>query len=92
MFLICIISATGQDKKNILHGKILDINQNSLPGASIIIVGTKNGVNANEAGEYLFNNFPEGKLKVQVSFVGFKTLTIDFDVKAGSELSGSDFG
>ena len=38
---------------------------------------------ANEAGEYLFDQIPTGKLKVQVSFVGFKTIIIDFDVQPG---------
>ena len=83
IFSICIFSANGQDQKNSLHGKILDINQNALPGASIIIVGTKYGVSSNEDGEYLFDKLPAGKLKVQVSFVGFKTLTTDFDVQPG---------
>ena len=80
---ICIFSANGQDQKNSLHGKILNPNQNSLPGASVIIVGTKYGVNSNEAGDYLLDKLPAGKLKVQVSFVGFKTLTKDFDVQSG---------
>ena len=80
---LCILSANGQYQRNSLHGKILDKNQNALPGASIIIVGTKYGVSANEAGEYLFNKLPEGKLNVQVSFVGFKTLTTEFDVQPG---------
>ena len=66
-----------------LRGKILDANNNILPGASIIIVGTKYGVNTNEAGEYLFDQIPTGKLKVQVSFVGLKTITTDFDVQPG---------
>ena len=38
---------------------------------------------ANEAGEYLFDQIPTGKLKVQASFVGFKTIIIDFDVQPG---------
>ena len=83
IFAACIFSANGQDQQNSLRGKIMDINQNPLPGASIIIVGTKYGGSANEDGEYLFNKLPEGKLKVQVSFVGFKTLTTEFDVRPG---------
>jgi outer membrane receptor protein involved in Fe transport len=78
-----IFSANGQDQKNSLHGKIMDANKNSLPGASVIIVGTKYGVGANEAGEYLFDKLPAGRLKVQVSFVGFKTLITDVDVQPG---------
>jgi iron complex outermembrane recepter protein len=83
LFSILLFSANAQGQKNSLHGKILDTNQNSLPGASVIIAGTKNGVNTNEAGEYLLDQLPTGKLKVQVSFVGFKTLITDFDVQPG---------
>lgn len=83
IFSISIFTASAQLQKSSLHGKILDPKQNSLPGASVVIVGTKYGVNANEAGEYLFDKLPAGKLKVQVSFVGFKTLTRDFDVQTG---------
>ncbi len=80
---MCIFSANAQDQKSNLHGKITDNNQNPLPGASIIIVGTRFGASANEAGEYLFEKLPEGKLKVQVSFIGYKTLTTDFDIQSG---------
>jgi iron complex outermembrane receptor protein len=83
IFSICNFTTNGQDYKSSLHGKIIDKNQNSLPGASIIIVGTEYGLNANEAGEYLIDKLPSGKLKVQVSFVGFKTLTADVDVQPG---------
>jgi iron complex outermembrane recepter protein len=83
IFSISIFFANAQVQNNSLHGKILDPNQNSLRGASVVIVGTKYGVNANEAGEYLFDKLTAGKLKVQVSFVGFKTLSKDFDIQPG---------
>ena len=80
---IFIFTANGQYQKNSLHGKILDQSKNGLPGATIIIVGTKDGLSANEAGEYLFVKLPGGNIKVQVSFVGYKTLTVDVDIKPG---------
>ena len=75
VFLFFLLAAASQvqGQTNTLHGKILDTDKNILPGASVIIVGTKYGVNANEAGEYLFDQIPAGNIKVQVSFVGFKT-------------------
>lgn len=73
----------GQVQENSLRGKILDSDKNILPGASVIIVGTKYGVNANEAGEYLFSHIPIGTLTVQASFVGYKTITTDFEVQPG---------
>jgi hypothetical protein len=36
-----------QAQTNYLRGKVLGQEQNALPGASIILVGTNSGVNAN---------------------------------------------
>jgi iron complex outermembrane recepter protein len=80
--IICFASFA-QSQKNLLKGRIHDSEKNILPGASLIIQGTKFGVNANESGEYLFDQIPTGKLKIQASFVGYKTLTLDFDVQPG---------
>jgi len=83
IFFLLILTINAQTQQNIIHGKILDTNKNILPGASVIIVGTEYGVNANETGEYLFDQIPAGNLKLRVSFVGFKTLITDFDVQPG---------
>jgi outer membrane receptor protein involved in Fe transport len=83
LFSIIAFTSNAQVQKNSLHGKILDSDKHVLPGASVIIVDTNFGVNANEAGEYLFNQIPTGLIKVKVSFIGFKTLITDFDVQPG---------
>ncbi len=83
LFLIIVFTSNAQVQKNNLHGKILDSDKNILPGASIIIEGTKFGVNANEAGEYLFDQIPTGLIKVKVSFIGYRTLTKDLNLKPG---------
>jgi iron complex outermembrane receptor protein len=83
IFSLLILTINAQTQPNVIHGKIFDNNKNIFPGASVIIVGTKYGVNANETGEYLFNQIPAGRIKLQVSFVGFKTLIADFDVQPG---------
>lgn len=83
IFSIIAFTSNAQVQKNSLHGKILDSDKHVLPGASVIIVDTNFGVNANEAGEYLFNQIPTGPIKVKVSFIGFKTLITDFDVQPG---------
>jgi iron complex outermembrane recepter protein len=86
LFSIFLFSANAQVLKNSLHGKILDSNKNALPGTSIIIMDTKYGVNANETGEYRFDQLPAGKLKVQASFVGFKTTIMDIDIQPGENI------
>ena len=47
-----------------LGGKILDENNMPLAGATIIIVGTRNGLNSNESGDYYFKQIPEGRIKI----------------------------
>ncbi len=86
LFFLLTAASQVQGQTNTLHGKILDKANNILPGASVIIVDTKYGVNSNEAGEYLFDKLPEGNLKVQVSFVGYKTQTTEYEVKSGQNL------
>ncbi len=83
IFSICICLSNAQGQRNSLHGKIVDADNKPLPGATITMTGTKYGVNANEEGEYLLDQIPAGKLKIQASFVGFKSVTADFDVQPG---------
>ena len=68
---------------NSLGGKILDGNHTPLPGATVLISGTRNGVNSNESGDYFYNQIPPGKIKIQASFVGFQTKIVDFEVQSG---------
>lgn len=84
IFLILnVIISSAQLPGNSLRGKVTDSDNNLLPGATVIITGTSNAINANESGEYLFNNLPAGALKVLVSYVGYKTLTVDFNIQPG---------
>ncbi len=61
----------------------MDQNSNPIPGASIILEGTKFGVTSNESGDYLFEKIPEGKTVVRISFVGYKTVTSEITVQLG---------
>lgn len=83
IFVQFVFAGNTQAQTSTLHGKIQSPEKDVLPGASIILVGTKSGVNANEAGEYRFDKVPAGKVNVQVSFIGYKTLTKEVDIKSG---------
>ncbi len=83
LLLFIVLTLDAQAQKNSLNGKVQDSDKNILSGASIIIVGTNYGVNANEAGEYLFNQLPAGKITVQASYVGYLTKTIGYEIKPG---------
>jgi outer membrane receptor protein involved in Fe transport len=66
-----------------LRGKIRDHDDNLLPGASVVVVGTEKGIHANENGEYFFYGMPTGVTRIQVSFVGYKTKSVDFHLQVG---------
>ncbi len=89
LFFCLYLTLTGQSviysrqSNASLGGKILDGNNVPLAGATILIVGTRNGLNSNESGDYYFKQIPEGRIKIQVSFVGFQTKIIEFDVQPG---------
>ncbi len=66
-----------------IHGEIYDEDENPLAGASVSIDGTRKGVNSNESGEFLIENLQTGKARLRVSFIGFKTKTIDYELRPG---------
>ncbi len=66
-----------------LRGEIYDWDKNPLPGANVTIDGTRKGVNTNEDGEFLIENLMTGKARVRVSFVGYETNTIDYELRPG---------
>lgn len=66
-----------------LSGKVFDMNNTPLPGATVMISGTRNGVNTNESGGFFLTGLPAGRIKIQVSYVGFKSKTVEFDVHPG---------
>ncbi|WP_347923543.1 TonB-dependent receptor [Pontimicrobium sp. SW4] len=78
-----------------IKGKVTDDSGQPLPGANIIIVGTSTGTMTDFDGNYTLNTSQTPPFTIQVSSVGFETLTkeattnnqvIDFALKEGSEL------
>lgn len=67
-----------------LRGKIRDADENLLPGAHVTVLGTNKSVHANEDGEYFFYGLEQGITRVQVSFVGFRTKSVDFHLQTGN--------
>ena len=57
-----------------ITGRVVDEKGNPIPGASVIVYGTQQGVATDIDGRYTLKMQPDGVL--QVSFVGYKTETI----------------
>jgi len=71
----------GQSSKKVT-GKVTDTSGNSLPGVSVVIKGTTNGIITDSDGKYSLSGIPENAT-LQFSFVGMKMQ----DVKVGNQTS-----
>lgn len=60
--------------QNTLSGKVIDqSNKKALVFANVFIPELSKGTQTNSKGEFSIKNIPNRKLKIQVSFVGYKT-------------------
>src|SRR5690606_8551991 len=57
-------------------GKVLDEHGKPIPGATVMIKGTKTGVKTDDQGEFRINVPPEQSILV-ISYVGYQTQEID---------------
>jgi len=67
---------TLQQKK--ITGTVKDINGKPIPGASVIIKGTTNGVSTDADGRYTLEKVSPNAVVV-ISFIGMKTMEVKFD-------------
>ena len=68
--LFLFIKGNAQNK---IEGKVTDAVNEPLIGATVFLPGLNKGTVTNQAGEYLIINIPNGKIKIQFSFVGYNT-------------------
>jgi iron complex outermembrane recepter protein len=73
IFVLCFITLSFQIviAQNKLTGKITDQDNIPLPGAIVYIPDLNKGTVADNNGIYEIQNLPNGKIKVQFSFLGF---------------------
>lgn len=75
--------------KVFIRGAVYDRDKNPLPGASVTIDGTSKGVNTNGDGEYLIENLVNGRARVRISFIGYKTRTLDIILQNGQNVKNA---
>jgi iron complex outermembrane recepter protein len=68
---ILILSYNIINAQNKLTGRISDLNNIPLPGATIYIPDLNKGTIANSEGTYVLSNLPDGKIRIQCSFLGY---------------------
>ncbi len=70
-----------------ITGKVTDATNNQpLLGANVILVGTSMGAAADMDGNFTISNVPDGSYRLRTSYIGYKTETINVQVKDGLEL------
>jgi iron complex outermembrane recepter protein len=67
--------------QNKITGKILDQGNLPLPGATIYIPDLNKGTISNSSGTYELANLPNGKIKIQFSFIGYTNHIETIDLK-----------
>ncbi len=73
--LIIILLSISIYAQNQISGKITDSRtNNAIEGANIYLLEQHKGTVTNIKGEYKLRNLPNGKLKIQFSFIGYKTV------------------
>ena len=77
---ISLFSYSQEKMSQTIRGIVVDHeSQIPLPGVNIIITNSdpQQGTISNESGEFRFNNVHIGRISIQISYVGYKTKTID---------------
>lgn len=73
-----IVVIRKQQRENRVHGTIKDLHGEPIPGASIIVKGTRTGTSTNIDGEFMLDVKSE-KVTLEVSFIGMKKQTLHVD-------------
>lgn len=82
--LTCAFGQSGKPGVGTLVGHVSDDSTKlSLSGASVTVVGTALQTSTDQGGDYQLANVPAGKVSVNVSYIGYPSLTETCDVTAG---------
>jgi hypothetical protein len=90
MIAVFTALAFSQNLKQIVRGTIVDVDSKlPLPGATLVILGTNPlvGTSTDMKGIFRFENVPIGRIKLQLSYMGYEAKTIsDIVVSSGKEV------
>jgi len=74
IFLFLFVSTLANAQSFSLSGKVVNENNDSLPGATILVKESKKGTSTDFDGQFSLS-LPKGKYTIQVSFVGYKSIS-----------------
>lgn len=67
-----------EKRDNRIRGTVIDSNKEPIPGASVIVKGTRTGTSTNIEGEFTLD-VKSDKVTLEVSFIGMKKQTLQVD-------------
>ncbi len=85
MLCIMIMLYHYASAQNIIKGIITDENNQPLTGATVFLPETDKGTVTNKNGAYFLNNLPDGKIKIEFSFIGYVN-RIETVILSGKEI------
>lgn len=74
-----------EQRDNRVRGLVVDSNGEPIPGASVLVKGTRNGASTNIEGIFTLN-VPSNKVTLEVSFIGMKKQTVQVDATSKKQL------
>jgi len=85
IFIVCVMAiiCSFANAQNKIQGIITDQNNQVLIGATIYMPEINKGTSSDINGVYALNNIPNGKFKVQFSYIGYKNVIENITVLNG---------
>ncbi|MBP6978193.1 MAG: TonB-dependent receptor [Bacteroidales bacterium] len=80
---LLMLNVTAQNQ---LTGKVIDIENLPLSGATVFLPELNKGTTTNQFDEFLITGIPAGKVKIQFSFVGYNTNVQTASISQGENI------
>ena len=83
--LCMVLSAMASYTDAHIYGHVIDKTTGEhLPYVVIMLKGTTIGVTTENTGHYMIRNVPEGKFTLEASAIGYKTQTMEIEIRKGN--------
>ena len=89
--LCVVLSARANDDVNSkttdanIYGHVIDrATGEHIPYVFVMLKGTTIGVTTEHSGHYMIRNIPEGKFVVEASVIGYKSQSVEINIKSGN--------
>lgn len=85
-FLLLFLTNLALAQNGSVRGTITDNQNMPLTGVNVLIENSTRGTQSDERGHFELNNVPVGDDTLSISYMGFKTKEVVFDITEGQEL------